>query len=82
MLMHESAAEWIHWLATVTFISSLLRIGLHWLRGLLEISIATTSSFWSIFDKVERSLAYISISLAAFGKKPNGNGATKPLVLK
>lgn len=55
-------------LTTVVTVASLLLVGLHWLRGALEIWIAPQSPFWNFYDKTIKTIEYISFSRKALGK--------------
>lgn len=80
-LMHWTTEDWIALIAQITMGASIVRIALHWLRNLplLQV-IPATSGFWKAFDLIESTLAYISISLAAFGKKRPESTIAEPVV--
>ncbi len=68
-MRHYTVADALNLLTNIVAGASAVRIGLHWLRGFLENWIEPQSPFWHWYGKVETSAAYVSISLAAFGKK-------------
>ena len=78
-LLHYTVGDWLDLAAKIMAVASVLRIGLHWLRGLLAISIGEGSKFWLFYDKLELSLTYISVSLAAYGKKKVESSAEAPV---
>ena len=63
------------WLSTVSTTSSLVRIGMHWLRGVPLLLLicpydeASPSRFWRIYRGFEDTAAYIALSLAKFARK-------------
>ena len=61
-------------LATTVALASFLRLLLHWLEGGLAIWIKRKpeSAFWGFYDKLQATVAYVAVSLQAFGKKSNG----------
>lgn len=55
-------------ITTVVTLSSAALLGLNWARGGLQIWIAPQSAFWGFYDKLVKTVEYVSISRGAFGR--------------
>ena len=62
----ERVIDWIVW---ASFLASAARVGLHWMKGGLEIWIRPAAPFWGFYDRVESTLGWLSVSLSKYGKR-------------
>ena len=71
--MNLTIEQLLEYLAIAVTVASVVRLVLHWLRGLLTIWLPfhpeRPSGFWRFFDKFDQTLAYVALSLGAYGKK-------------
>jgi len=66
---HLTVTDLLNWATRIVTGATAVRIGLHWARQGLAIWIEPGASFWSFYDKVELTMAYLAGSLAALGRK-------------
>lgn len=57
------------YLPTVIGIASIARLALNHVRPVFEIWIAPGSRFYVFYDKLERTVAYFAVAVAALGRK-------------
>ena len=74
-----SVSSLIKYAAEASFGASLLRVALHWTRGLVKEWVSPASRLWLFYDKMESTLSYISISLAAYGQKTAASTLAEPI---
>ncbi len=68
--MQVDLMDIIDWIARISLVASAVRLGLHWLKGGLEIWVKDpTSKFWGFYSNVEATLGWLAVSLQKFGKK-------------
>lgn len=69
MTLHFDVVSILDWIARLALGASFARIGLHYLKGGLQIWIEPGASFWGFYEKVESTIAWLSVSLQKFGSK-------------